>query len=259
MNRLSDIKDFQEQHLDTMIKLSFDMDDAEEVFELVGSSDPELTLDEQKMTDRILQESFRKIDENIKREKYAMRWVKAKKFMPKIIQAAACLVLILSIALPIAFATSAELRARVMRFIIQFNEEEGEAYILFEEDPSASFSVPEGWQGNHFPSYIPKGFSIHNYDSFFTMIEYRNDNDSQLYYCEYDEYTQGLTGTDNTETSVIELNGEEAYVIEGTAMDGITHTVTIVWSNDTNWFLINAFNIPREEAIKVAESVKRIN
>lgn len=258
MKQLGDIKAFQELHLDTMIKLSFDMDDAEEIAELVGSPDPELSIEEQMMADRILQESFRRIDENKKSERRTKNWVKTKQIVPKIIQAAACLVLIIGIALPIAFATSAEFRARVMKLVIEFNDAAGEAHFSFQEDPASSFYVPEGWKGNHFPSQIPKGYVLHDFDPFFTEAEYRSENGGRFYYSEYDEYTQGLTGTENADVFTTMINGREAYVIDGIALNGVTHTITISWSNDTNWFVINTYDIELDEAISIANSVKRI-
>lgn len=258
MNRLSDIKDFQEQHLDTMIKLSFDMDDAEEIAELVGTSDPELSLEERMMAEKILHESFVRIDERTKKRKREMRWVKTKKSIPKIIQFAACLVLIAGIALPIAFATSAEFRARVMKLMIEYNDEKGEAYFSFTEDESLSFNVPEGWVGNHFPSEIPEGYILQEFDPNFTKVEYKHEEGGRFYFIELDETTRGVTGTENADMFTADINGCEAHVLDGIGLNGKTHVITITWANDTNWFVMNTYNMTLDEALKIARSVRRI-
>ena len=163
-----------------------------------------------------------------------------------------------AIATPVALASSASFRAKVMQLLMEMDSEKGEAYFNFVEDKNTEFWVPEGWQGSHYPSYIPDGYQIYEFDPFFTSIEYRDDHNNQMYFIEHDEDSDMLAGTDNSSVSSITINGHPGYIIDGITSDGITHTITVVWQNDTTWFSITGFGLSEKEAITVATSVKEI-
>ena len=79
-----------------------------------------------------------------------------------------------------------------------------------------------------------------------------------MYFIEHDEDSDMLAGTDNSSVSSITINGHPGYIIDGITSDGITHTITVVWQNDTTWFSITGFGLSEKEAITVATSVKEI-
>lgn len=157
-------------------------------------------------------------------------------------------------------ANSAALRSKVMQLLMEFNDEKGETYFSFTEDESAAFDVPDRWCGDYFPSYIPEGFTIYDYDPDFgaPFIEYRNKAQNQIYFDEMDENTDLLAGTDNSVISMISINGYPGCPIEGPAIDGVTGAVTIVWQNDVKWFSVTTFGVSTEEALRVARSVRQI-
>lgn len=250
--------EYQEQHLDTMIKLAFDLDDADEIQRILDEEDLPLAPEEQAFADEILEAALLKAENQNKRKKRQRYANKVRRAIPRMIEIAACFVLIAAIATPIALARSAAFRAKVMQLLIQMDTEKGEAYFRFEQNPEAFFWVPEGWTGDHYPSYIPEGCQIYAFDPLFTTVEYRDAKGGQFIYSEYDENAELMTGIENASISSIEINGHTGYAIEGIAQDGETHTVTVTWSNDTHWFSITSFGISSEQVIQIASSVRAI-
>lgn len=260
MKYTDDIARLQDAHLDAMLKLAFDLDDAETTRRLLESPDPELTPDEEHLADEILALAIIRAEKEQKRSRQHDFARTARKVLPWIINTAACIILLLAMAAPIALANSATFRSKVMQLIMELDEEKGEAYFSLVQDEDASFDVPEGWRGNYFPSYIPDGFTIYDWDPDFgaAFIEYRNGSANQLFFSEYSNGAGVVTGTDNAEMKEIDINGNPAYLINGIASDGKTHTVNIFWQNETNWFGVVAYGLSTDEALRVARSVRRI-
>ena len=260
MKYSEDIARLQEAHLDAMIKLAFDLDDAETTRRLLESPDSELTPDEERLADEILALALIRAEKEQKRSRQHDFARTARRVLPFVINTAACIILLLAMAAPIALANSATFRSKVLQLIMELDEEKGEAYFSLVQDEDASFDVPEGWRGNYFPSYIPDGFTIYDWDPDFgaAFIEYRNGSANQLFFSEYSNGAGVVTGTDNAEMKEIDINGNPAYLIDGIASDGKTHTVNIFWQNETNWFGVVAYGLSTDEALQVARSVRRI-
>lgn len=260
MNNTNDIALLQEQHLDMMIKLAFDLEDAETAQRLLDAPDPALTPEEERLADELLALAYARMDAKRKQSRQHKLAQTARKVLPFVVNTAACIILLLAIAAPIALANSATFRSKVMQLIMELDEEKGEAHFSFVAEEGAEFEVPEGWCGNHFMSYIPAGFTIYDFDPTFPMpfIEYRNAADDQLFFNEFDGNTDMMAGTEECTISSILINGNQGTLIEGPGADGVTWGVTITWQNDTNWFCITTFGLPTDEALQIARSVKRV-
>ena len=256
MKQKVDISELQEQHLDAMIGLAFDLDDAEDALRLSSEPDPVLTPQEEEQADAVLQSVLARLDAREKAARQQRRSGAMKRWIPRMIEVAACLALVFAIAMPVAIANSAEFRSRVLRLLFEVDEEQGGMYFRFTEDPDAAFDVPEEWTGNYFPAYIPDGFSFWKMNPYMQAAEYRNEKGNQIFFNEFTEDTSGLAGTENSEITYIELNGSMAQVIDG--YDDGMHTVTITWANDTNWFVVATNDVDTDEALAVAYSVREI-
>ena len=252
-----DIPQLQDDHLDMMIRLAFDLEDIEQADALLSTADPALTEDDVRLADAAYLLACARAE---KASKPRAILAAARKALPWVINIAACIVLLLAIAAPVAIANSSTFRAKVMELIMELDEEKGEAHFSFVSVEDAAFDVPEGWRGNYFPSYIPNGFFIYDYDPAFPMacIQYRNEAEDQLFFDEFTSYTDMMVGTEDCTISPILINGNQGTLIQGPGADGITLGVTITWQNDTNWFCVTTFGLTTEEAIAVASSVKRI-
>lgn len=260
MKYTDDIARLQEQHLDTMIRLAFELEEEEAAQRLLSTADPELTPEESRLADEALLLAFARADAQKKQSRPRKFAQTARKVLPWVINTAACIILLLAMAAPVALANSETFRAKVMQLIMELDEEKGEAHFAFVEKENADFFVPEGWRGNYFPSYIPDGFTIYDYDPAFPMpfIELRNEADNQLFFDELNENSTMMAGTENSTIRNVSINGSTAVLIEGPGADGVTWAVTVTWQNDTNWFCVTTFGLPTEEALQVARSVKRI-
>lgn len=260
MMNTNDIALLQEQHLDTMIKLAFDLEDEETAQRLLNAPDPVLTPEEERLADELLAMAYARMDAQKKHSRQHKLAQTARRVLPFVVNAAACIILLLAMAAPIALANSATFRSKVMQLILELDEEKGEAYFSFVPEEGAEFDVPEGWRGNYFPSYIPEGFTIYDYDPTFPVafIEYRDAANRQFFFDEYDEGTTSLSGTENATIRYVDINGANAYLIEGYASNGVTWVANLVWQNDTNWFQIIAYGLPTDEALQIARSVRRV-
>lgn len=256
MNQVVDITDLRERHLDMMIKLAFDLDDAENMQRLLDEPDAELSAEDERLADEILAAAFQKADERAKAQRRQHRRASIRHAMPRLALIASCLILALTIAAPIAIASSPVLRSRVMRLLIQVDEEQGRAIFDFVADPDAAFDVPEGWLGEYFPSYIPEGFSVWRVDENMAVVEYRTANGAQLYIGEFSEGTGSMVGTDDTDIWYTDIHGATAQVIDGNTE--IDHTVTITWANETKFFMVAGNGVDTGVAIEFARSVKKI-
>ncbi len=245
-------------HLDMMIRLAFDVEDNEEVMRILNEPDPVLSLEEKAFADEVFAKALAASEKRSRLENRKRRAKTAKKFLVRAAEVAACIILIIGIAMPIAIAHSPAFRAKVMQLIMELDAEKGEAYFSFAEDGQASFPVPESWTGQYYPSYIPQGFEVYEFDPFFQMIQYQRDEEQILYFIENTEDSDMLAGLDGSTIEPITINGYPGYIIDGVTSDGITHTVTIVWQYETRWFEVVAFGISTEETICVANSVRQI-
>ena len=260
MKPIVDIAELQDKHLDAMLKLAFDHMDAKEIQQLVDEPDPELTPQEVEMADEIFLMALAKADQQEKKENRQTRRDSFRRVFPRIIQVAAAIILVFAIATPIAFATSAQFRSRVMQLIIEFDHEQGGVLYRFVEDKDASFIVPDGWDGDYFPSYLPESYSVSFIDTILSTVVFRSDNnpdiDVYIVFSEYGADTVEYSGTDDATISYVDINGSTAQVIDG--YTGSIHSVSVTWSGEDKWFIVDTYGLEREEALRIAQSVKRI-
>lgn len=258
MKQNIDMSEMQEQHLDVMIKLAFDMEDAEEVQQILNEPDPELSAEDEALAQAIFANALDSSAKQRKKKRRQQYAANVRRVFPRLVEVAACLILVAAIATPVALASSAAFRAKVMQLLLEMDSEKGEAYFSFVEDENVEFWVPEGWDGSCFPSYIPGGFEVYDFDPSFAMIEYRDASDNQLFFSEYDDSADLMVGIENCTVNPIEIRGHAGYIVEGLSADLVTHGVTLVWQSDTKWFCLTGFGVSSSDAIMVATSVKEI-
>lgn len=258
MNEPIDFAELQERHLDTMIRLAFDQEDAEAVQQILEETEPELTPEEQELAERILA---------LTREKAAKQEAAKRKSRPKgtagrmvmrVLEVAACLIVVFAIATPIAFANSAVFRSKVMQLLVRIDQGNEAAYFTFREDPDAEFFVPEGWMGEYFPSYIPEGLIETWCGPEGTDIQYDGEGMRGFSFAELDSGATILHGTEGTTITEVNIQGHTGTLIDGMASSGDFHVVSIVWNTDTRMLMVTADDMDVEEVLQIARSVKKI-
>lgn len=255
-----DFTELQERHLDMMIRLAFDQEDMEAVQRILDESEPELTPEEQQSADRILSLAREKLAKQEAAEKKSRHKGRAGRTVMRVLEVAACLIVALAIAAPIAFANSATFRSKVTKMMINIDQEEGAAYFVFTEDPDAEFFVPEGWKGEYFPSYMPEGLTETWRDPEGTAIQYDEGNGSWRGVSFAEMYSGATTvhGTDNGTVRTVDVQGHAATLYEGMSpIEGFS-VVHLTWANDTAMFAVSAYDTSVEEVLRIARSVKKI-
>ena len=248
----------EEEYLDCLIKLAFDLDDLEKEQQVrEEAADDEMAPDEF-TSRRIWQMAQEKMDRYEQAEKRSRRRNTARRVVPQVLKIAACLLLAVSIGVPVVIASSAEIRSRVIQMLMSIDQKNQVATIRFEEDPDAAFSVPADWTGDYYPSYIPEGMEIIWSNGIFPQVEYAelSKNEAErpfFYFAESKENSQTLAGTEETTFTDTEIGGRAARIF-----DYGDSVMTIVWQNDERMFTLSCRNMDRDEALKVAGSVRKI-
>lgn len=106
--------------------------------------------------------------------------------------------------------------------------------------------VPQDWNGNFYPAYIPDGFEFDRYYSSFVM--YYAEAGNCLSFSEDTYGSKTSLDTENANLSTVLINGVEATLIE---KDGWT---AVVWSANNRLFIVD-MDGEKDEALKTAASV----
>lgn len=257
MNRPVDLNELQERHLDMMMRLAFDQEDAEAVQQILEEPEPELTPEEQIMAERILGLVKEKAEKQKAIEKKSLQKGRAGRTVMRVLEVAACLIVAFAIATPIALANSTVFRSRVMQMLTDIDRDDEVASFTFQEDPDAEFFVPEGWMGEYFPSYIPEGLAESWRSPEGTDIQYDGEGMRSISFSELDSGTI-FTGTENATITYADVQGNTACILDGMSSNGDFRITKAVWTNDDKMFLVVAGDMDVEEVLQIARSVKKI-
>lgn len=255
MNRKT-LSELQDVHLDMMLHLAFLQESEEEIEAHLSEPVSELTDAQKALADRAFRKAMARWEKERKAAAHKRRLAIARAVTRRGIEIAACVIVIAGVALPVAFAASPAFRSRVMQLLISYDQRSQEAHVRFVESPALSFDVPEAWQGNYYPSYIPEGFSMASCSSLLPKVSYESGDGGQMDFYELDEAAEGTLGTGGGSVSSVMVGAQEGQMIESTA-DGL-HIVDLVWAADDRWFHLSALNIERDEVLRIAESVRRV-
>ena len=257
----------QDQHLDLLIRLAFEQINEEEINELIQSDDPPLSAEESKRMEQCYQKAIYLSKRFQQQEKHDAHRKNAIGVFKTISIGFAAMIIIALIAFPVAFSVSSEFRTSVMRLFVEFDETAHEAhfslqtdsvYIPKEINSDATVEIPFGWKGEYYPYYIPDDMSvtyISKQDG--TDIEFEGEGARKIAFSEYDSTVSLTAGTEGAIISQITLSdGATATIIEADLQE--IHVVSLTWTGAEKWFDLATYNLSREEAIQIAESVKRI-
>lgn len=168
----------------------------------------------------------------------------------RILQTAAVVVLILNIGFGTAVATSGNVRAKVIRFLMEMND--SYMSIGFTES-EGEIIIPEEWEGRYFPTYIPQGYSIQRCVSGTeaNLVEYVNaeGNTLTIEVCDINSFSR--INTEKSEINFIPLHGVEATILRQPY-----GAVCIIWSLGDCWF--NVTGDDYEITLAVAQSMEAI-
>lgn len=172
-----------------------------------------------------------------------------RKTLPHTIQVVAITLLLFFIGLTTAVATVRPIRLRIMDFIAQIEENYSAVSLLYSENDE--ISVPEKWNGNYFPLYIPIEYTLESIDSLFNSIRFSASEHRSLEFCELDQ----------NEFASIDLRNKDTFEIKINDCVGLCRVdnngVSLAWKNDQACFLL-FYSGTLDEAEQIAESVQYI-
>lgn len=166
--------------------------------------------------------------------------------LPKAGKIAAAVLLVFFIGLTTAIASVRSVRVSILNLIMGIEESHME--LGLEND---ALGIPAEWNGLYYPTYVPKGFELDYIDSDFPEVQYKDADGEILFFkeCPSNEYIN--FDTEDSQVATINIHDAEALITE---KDG---SITIVWTLDDRYLLLRC-TAPREQAIKIAESVKNV-
>lgn len=243
----------QDALLDQLLRLALAYGEEKEIDAIIAEGERPLTQEEEARAERVYQLARQRIAASEASQKRDKRQMAFRRALPRIIQVAACIVLILGITAPIAIATVPSLRARVVQMLVSIDAERGQADLRLVGD--AAFDFPAGWRGSFFPSAIPEEFTLQSVDSLPNFFEalYTNEAGAELYFAEMTADAEITAGTGDAILSYDEVNGSQAFITQSTAEP----YVRIIWSGHDRWFLLDSTALSADELLSIARSVKQ--
>lgn len=242
--------EIRDQHLDTMLKLAFKHADALEAQDIMEESDTAECPVSEERAEATYKMFLDKLAKQEGEEKRNARIVQLRRSIPRIIQIAACLVLVMGIVTPFAVANVESIRVKVMELLISIQEDHTE--LSFVENESAAFDVPADWQGTYYPAYIPEEFSLVELGRINSYLRYENEQGTYIDFTEYSADDSVDINSENAELSYTTIHGTNAFVIE--REDGII----VTWGMEDKFFVLIS-NTTKDATLEIAQNVQRIS
>ncbi len=230
-------EDLRREIADLKIQLAFQEQFEEEVEEILKECedpDPELMNIVRKEEQGLLNE----IDQQFRKSSF-----RAGKFLRFTTgKVAAIVVVLMVVSISSAMAAIQMVRAGVFALDIVGDGRRMSVRMIQTEDTD----VPDEWQGDYYPTYIPNGFEFAYVDG--TGAYYLEHGGKWMVFEERSYGTRTSIDTENATISSAQINGAEAMVVE-------KEDVSIVlWSMRDRYFVVSIVD-KKEAAIQIAASV----
>lgn len=262
-NGAQDFVDLDEEYLELLIKLAFDLDDLEKAQQIMEDTDAGSVSPSEKSIELIWKSAQEKVERLKQAKKREQRRNTSRRIIPQVLKFAACILIVFSLGAPVVLATSAEVRSKVIQLLVNIDRNNNVVYYDFVENTGMAFTVPEEWAGEYFISYIPEGMEIVRELDQIPLIEYQDMSDTASVYrgfsfSEWREDSSIGAGLEGAEHRFVDLNGTTASIVEGYSSDGAFYTVGVTWANDERIFDVTCNDMTVDEALAIARSVRKI-
>ena len=236
-------EEIEEEYCDCLIHLALKQREMEEIQALMEES-AHMEVGEAQVR-RAYALFLQKQQAQEKQQRRAARKAQIRRWMPRIAEIAACLLLVICIATPFAVANIESVRASVVRFLIRINEEYAEIGM---EEMDSTIEIPAGWKGGYYLSYVPEGYEVSQVSPFSPYVLYANADGKTLLFREGSEDSTTNIDSEDKAISYESVNGETALVMEDET------GTSIVWSEGKKYFILQ-LDESKEEALNVARGV----
>lgn len=222
-----------------------------------------LTADEEKLADAAFARAMAKIDRKAKQQKRRT----VLHMLDRVVRVAACLIVAVGIAFPIALANSEAFREQILQLVLSINPETGMAHVGMKpakEEQTANvprMDVPDGWEGLFFPTFLPDSLPLVRCettrgDQVHSEAYYADETRSLRFEEPRTTSTAGTSARADAPVLTIYLHSVPGYLIDRQTED--THEVSIIWAEGKRMLRVTSIGLPADEAVLVAQSVKKI-
>lgn len=242
--------ELKDEHLDMMLRLAYKYESALNARQALD----ELEEDGKECSEADARDAYalflKKYEQQQAQERRQTRRARARRIISRAAEVAACFVLVMAIAAPLAIAKVDAIRVKVMELLVDVKDDHAE--LSFVEDEDAAFEVPAGWEGLYYPAYIPEGYKFLELDKLFDSAIYTNQTGKFLAFTEYNQNSLVNVDNEGAVVSYGEVNGSDALVLEKNGR------IIITWSDSERYFVVEGY-ITKDEALAMAKSVRRIS
>lgn len=254
---------YQDAHLDLLIRMAFEQLDEEDTEQLAASPDPELSAADALRADKAFDTACSKVGIQEKQEKNKKRNEIIWHGFRTIGFAAAAIVILALIALPVTFAASAEFRQAVMKLFVEIDEERGEAFFSFhseeEKEEKTQFddaTAPDFWKGGLYPQYLPEGFTVSQTDDLQFDVTYTAPDGRSIRFTEKEGSMPHSVIPENAEYHKSEYGYNDWAIWEETIND--QSQITVYQDQANSWCRLITLGVGREETLKITNSVRNV-
>ena len=246
------IDSLREEHLDLLIRLTFELKASQIIEQLETEIEQTFSDEEELVTQRALAAAYEKLRrqevsarENRSAERRHRRLMRA-------IEMLACVILAIGISAPVAVANIETLRQKIVDFLISINEEKERTNV----DPYENLAVPDDWEGDYYPTFLPAGTLGYEIDPIRkTKITFTMENGEMFVFSESDEDVSTVMGVQNGKFSNVYINGCEARLWE---FDEKEYFIRIIWDIEERWFMLEARGLDQKTAYLIVANVRKI-
>lgn len=240
-----------EKYINILTEIALSQEEDEEIDALIQAADHELPPVSDERKERI----WRQFEKSQKRANHDSR--KVLHILRIAADAAACLIILLTISVTVAAANSEWVRSNVYRLLMKPANNGTTVQMVVDED--AAFYVPSYWNGSYYPSSVPAGFRpAALVDNTGTSLEMWDQTQRMLILEENSPQTIAWIDTDGAEVSSTTINGHSSYIFEKT-QSSQQYSCTIVIDLEDRYYVISALGISRAELMEIARSVRHIS
>lgn len=245
----------EDEYMDDLIRLAVKRERMQEAEDILRLSREPVSPEEESRLDRIWSQALTRMDEIESRKKKAGRVRTMRSAIINFSRIAACLAVLIVIGAGFAVATNSTFRSAVYRLFITEDAANNVVYMNFKPDMNASFDVPEGWTGLYYPSGITPEFEVTFTNDDPARIELEAADGRGI---EFQDLSPDSVGAFNKDSDFeITIYGRKAWISEKITDDYVKYVIS--WGTDDRWLTLTTYDMTREEAIALAESVRRIN
>lgn len=227
---IENLEVLRDRHLDCMLALAFSA---------ANDDDQAWSEADEAMSRRVWVRSRRRFLER--------RRAKRRAACRRGLHVAAALIMALALIAPVALTASAELRARVLRLLMEHTPTHMEVKLV--EASDLPCEVPEAWQGEWYPSFVPQRFSTRVInDATGRIVDFLGES-GNLGFMELDENTESDVNTEGGSISVERVNGIETTFVTR------PKDILALWSVEGRYFIMTIYDENGADAREFREIV----